>query len=68
MPRQAKPKEEESQDKQPLQKELSSQKDPQPKSKYAPKPKVIPTIGKNQIGGKKQRVTPKFNSVSTQLN
>ena len=47
----------------------SSPKLPQPPaSKYAPKPKVVPTIGKNQIGGKKQRVTPKFNSVSTQLN
>lgn len=67
MPSKAKP-QEASPEKQPPKEELSSQKDPQPKSKYATKPKVVPTIGKNQIGGKKQRVTPKFNSVSTQLN
>jgi hypothetical protein len=53
---------------QPQKEELSSQKDPQPKSKYAPKPKVIPSIGRNQVGGKRQRVTPKFNSVSTELH
>jgi hypothetical protein len=56
------------QENQPPKEELSSQKDPQPKSKYAPKPKVIPSIGRNQVGGNRQRVTPKFNSVSTQLN
>lgn len=67
MPSKAKP-QEASPENQPPKGELSSQKDPQPKSKYAPKPKVIPTIGKNQIGSKKQRITPKFNSVSTQLN
>lgn len=67
MPSKAKP-QEASPENQPPKAELSSQKDPQPKSKYAPKPKVIPTIGKNQIGGKKQRVTPKFNSVSTELH
>ena len=42
---------------------------PEPSSnKYAPQERVRPTIGRDQIGGPKQRVTPRFNSVSTVLN
>lgn len=50
-------------------KEPQSSPSPKPESnKYARKPKVRPTIGKNQIGGPKERVTPKFNSVRTELH
>ena len=39
-----------------------------PVNKYAPKARVRPTIGKDQIGGPKQQVTPRFNSVRTVLH
>lgn len=39
-----------------------------PKRKYAPQARVKPTIGRNQVGGPKERITPKFNSVSTVIN
>ena len=39
-----------------------------PKKKYSPQARVRPSIGKQRIGGPKERVTPKFNSVSTTIH
>lgn len=70
MPKQVKPQQEPQESleiQEPLEENSQKESQQSPDNKYAPRPRIRPTIGRDQIGGPKQRVTPKFNSVSTTL-